>query len=238
MYNLNSPASNPLEIFVEYPPTAMKTNVINIRTSLLTVALSVASLGIPVAAKADTVNARCDVYPAGQDRATYAGPCTFSQRQGAVGIQLQAGKRYDLRPDGSHPGNYIDQSGRAAYRQAGLGSSGQIYRLATESVYVYWDSAPYNQANNPTTRPVAPRRGLSTLRASDPGARINVRSEPTIDSPSPHYGVPGDKVEVLRCVNDRDIHGSGLNWCDVRFVQSGATGWVRSDFIIFADGGE
>lgn len=216
----------------------MKITITHLQTALLTVALAATALGIPEAAKADTVNARCDVYPAGQDRVTYSGPCTFSQRQGAVGIQLPSGKRYDLRPDGSHPGNYIDQTGRAAYRQAGLGSSGQIYRLAAESVYVYWNAAPYNQTSTPTTRPVAARRGLSTLRASDPGSRINVRSEPTIDSPSPHYGLPGDKVEVLRCVEDRDIHGSGLNWCDVRFVQSGAMGWVRSDFIIFADGGE
>lgn len=118
--------------------------------SLLTVALTIASVGITVTAKADTVKARCDVYPKGEDRATSSGPCTFSQRQGAVGIQLQNGKRYDLRPVGNQPGNYKDQNGRAAYRQAGLGEKGQIYRLANESIYVYWDmGSNHNQTNKP-----------------------------------------------------------------------------------------
>ena len=115
--------------------------------SLIAAVVVMTSLGITVTAniaKADTVNARCDVYPKGEDRATASGACTFSQRQGAVGIQLQDGTRYDLRPVGDQPGNYLDQNGQPAYRQSGLGEAGQIYRLATESVYVYWDPAPYN----------------------------------------------------------------------------------------------
>lgn len=46
--------------------------------SLLATAVTIATLGIPVAAKADTVNARCDVYPKGEDRATSSGLCTFA----------------------------------------------------------------------------------------------------------------------------------------------------------------
>jgi hypothetical protein len=81
-------------------------------------------------------------------------------------------------------------------------------------------------------------RGISTLTARNPNARINVRSQPTINSSSPHYGLPGDKVRVIQCVQDRDRRGSDLNWCKVQFVNSKAIGWIRSDFIIFADGGE
>jgi len=81
-------------------------------------------------------------------------------------------------------------------------------------------------------------RGISTLRASNPNSRINVRSQPTVNSSSPHYGVPGDKVKVIQCVKDQDRPGSDLNWCKVQFVNSKAIGWIRSDFIIFADGGE
>ncbi len=88
---------------------------------LLAVTTTIASLSLAVSVKADTMQARCDVYPKGEDRAKSSGPCTFSQRQGAVGIQLQNGKRYDLRPVGNNPGNYRDQNGRAAYRQSGLG---------------------------------------------------------------------------------------------------------------------
>ncbi|EKQ68010.1 SH3 domain-containing protein [Leptolyngbyaceae cyanobacterium JSC-12] len=81
-------------------------------------------------------------------------------------------------------------------------------------------------------------RGISTLKASNPNSRINVRSQPTIQSRSPSYGLPGDKVKVIQCVKDQDRRGSGLNWCKVQFVQSKVIGWIRSDFIIFADGGE
>ncbi|WP_421654627.1 hypothetical protein [Leptothermofonsia sp. ETS-13] len=119
--------------------------MMNVSRSFLAATLAISSLSLAVSAKADTVQARCDVYPKGSDLATYSGACTFSQRQGAVGIQLQNGKRYDLVPVGNNPGNYRDQNGKAAYRQAGLGDQGQIFRLANESIFVYWDSAPYTQ---------------------------------------------------------------------------------------------
>lgn len=135
--------------------------------SVLAATLAIASFCVKVPANADTVNARCDVYPKGEDRAKSSGLCTFSQRQGAVGIQLKNGKRYDLRPVGSNPGNYRDQNGRAAYRQSGLGDKGQIYRLATESIYVYWDTAPYGQSSgNPT--------GGGSAAASQPDAGTTV----------------------------------------------------------------
>lgn len=138
--------------------------MIKLSNSLVTAAIVTASLvGItitPHTAKADTVNARCDVYPKGEDRATSSGACTFSQRQGAVGIQLQDGRRYDLSPAGNQPGNYVDQNGQAAYRQSGLGDAGQIYRLATESIYVYWDPAPYGdqtgQSESSSTETITP----------------------------------------------------------------------------------
>ncbi len=80
-------------------------------------------------------------------------------------------------------------------------------------------------------------RGISTLKASG-SSRINVRTQPTIKSSAPQYGLSGDKVTVIKCVQDKDTKGSDLNWCQVKFVKSKAVGWVRSDFIIFADGGE
>lgn len=138
--------------------------------SFLSVAVTIASLLSAVSARADTVNARCDVYPKGGDRATSSGPCTFSQRQGAVGIQLQNGRRYDLRPVGNQPGNYRDQNGRAAYRQAGLGDQGQIYRLANESIFIYWDTASSGQGsgNTMTGRAAAqPNVGTTVPRLRD-----------------------------------------------------------------------
>ncbi|MEH2361592.1 hypothetical protein [Nostoc sp.] len=126
--------------------------------SFLAVALAIASLSFPVSVKADTVNARCDVFPKGEDRATSSGRCTFSQRQGAVSIQLENGNSYDLLPSGNRPGNYRDQNGDAAYRQAGLGDRGQIYRLTNESIFVYWDTSANGQNSGNRNGRVAARR--------------------------------------------------------------------------------
>lgn len=139
--------------------------MLNLTKSSFAIALTaIASLGLAASVKADTVNARCDVFPKGGDRATSSGLCTFSQRQGAVGIQLKNGKRYDLTPVGSQPGNYRDQNGRAAYRQAGLGERGQIYRFATESVFVYWNTASSRQTSGNTMggSSVAPQPAAGT----------------------------------------------------------------------------
>ncbi|MEH2070848.1 MAG: hypothetical protein V7K47_22245 [Nostoc sp.] len=124
----------------------------------LAVALAIASLSFPASVKADTENARCDVFTKGQDRATSSGRCTFSQRQGAVSIQLENGRSYDLQPVGNRPGNYRDQNGDTAYRQAGLGDKGQIYRLATESIYVYWNTASSGQNSGNTNGNTAAKR--------------------------------------------------------------------------------
>jgi hypothetical protein len=97
---------------------------------------------------ADTVDASCEVYPRGSDRASWYGPCTFSQRQGAVGIQLDNGKRYDLSPVGDGPGQYRDQKGRPAHRESGMGNAGQIYRLADDSVMVYWDAGKFSKGGS------------------------------------------------------------------------------------------
>ncbi|MEH2212395.1 hypothetical protein [Nostoc sp.] len=126
--------------------------------SFLAVALAIASLSFSVSVRADTVNARCDVFPKGEDRATSSGPCTFSQRQGAVSIQLENGNSYDLLPSGNRPGNYRDRNGDAAYRQSGLGDRGQIYRLANESIFVYWDTSANGQNSGNRNRGAAARR--------------------------------------------------------------------------------
>jgi hypothetical protein len=118
-----------------------------LKSSILAITLAIASASVATTAKADTVQARCDVFPKGEDRAKSSGPCSFSQRQGFVGIQLKNGKRYDLSPVGNKPNTYRDGNGRPALRDPGLGNQGQIYRLATESIFVYWQSAPSAQVS-------------------------------------------------------------------------------------------
>lgn len=58
------------------------------------------------------------------------------------------------------------------------------------------------------------------------GSRINVRSLPTTTSASPHYGLVGDRVEILSTTQGRDTY----IWHYVEF-QSGARGWIRGDYV-------
>lgn len=101
---------------------------------------------------ADTVKARCDIYPAGSDHASKMIPCMFAQRQGYVTIQRDDGITHRLSPKGDVPGNFIDDHGRIVFRNSGLGDLGQIYRLHDESIYVYWNTAALypDERNNPT----------------------------------------------------------------------------------------
>mgnify|MGYP001812293632 CR=1 FL=1 len=97
---------------------------------------------------ADWTDARCDIYPKGEDHTDVMIPCTFAQRQGNVTITRSDGVTHDLVTVGDEPGNYRDQDGKAAYRQSGLGSDGLIFRLENESVYVYWDTSALNPVDD------------------------------------------------------------------------------------------
>ena len=96
---------------------------------------------------ADSADARCDIYPAGEDRASAVVDCTFSQHQGNVYIDRADGVSYAFTPTGDAAGNFVDEAGRAVYRQSGLGSAGLIFRTPDESVYVYWGVSARGQAD-------------------------------------------------------------------------------------------
>ena len=97
---------------------------------------------------ADSAEARCDIYPKGEDHISAMIPCTFGQRQGNVTITRSDGVTHDLVAVGDDPGNYRDQHGKAVYRQSGLGSAGQIFRFEDKSVYVYWDTSALNPVDD------------------------------------------------------------------------------------------
>lgn len=102
---------------------------------------------------ADSTAARCDIYPAGSDRADAVIGCRFSQRQGYVTITRDDGAAHELTPVGDQPGSYHDQYGRPVTRANDLGDQGLIFRFPMESVYVYWNTSaldPVADENNPT----------------------------------------------------------------------------------------
>jgi hypothetical protein len=105
--------------------------------------LSLAGLLAGLPAQADTVKARCDVLPKAEGRATTSGLCTFFQRQGFVNIQPKNGQRFELSPQGDKPNTYLDANGKPATREREDSGKIHIYRLAKQSIFVYWDTTPY-----------------------------------------------------------------------------------------------
>ena len=126
------------------------------RYPCLSIPLLLLLSGLTGPAGADTAHARCDIYPKGSDQASATLACDFSQRQGYVTITRADGVVYDLRPVGDSVGNYTDADGKVAYRQSGLGRDGLIFRLANESVYVYWDRSGLPSDTADPDSPTAP----------------------------------------------------------------------------------
>jgi hypothetical protein len=79
-------------------------------------ALSViALLGGAATALADSAAATCEVRKEGDTRKGASGPCTFSQRQGHISLDLRNGDSYSLVPAGKE-GQYQDQKGNKVVR--------------------------------------------------------------------------------------------------------------------------
>lgn len=70
------------------------------------------------------------------------------------------------------------------------------------------------------------------LLTTTQGSQINIRSGPGIEHRSLHYGVVGDRVEILDSQRENPSDIYSRRWHRVRFVESGAVGWVRGDFLI------
>jgi len=115
---------------------------------------------------ADWTDARCDIYPRGEDHAGASIPCVFSQRQGYITITRSDGVVHDLSPKGDVPGNFRGADGKDVYRQSGLGKAGLIFRFADESVFVYWDTAglPGSSDANNYAAPYSTRKFDATAR--------------------------------------------------------------------------
>lgn len=87
-----------------------------------------------------------------------------------------------------------------------------------------------NQSGDRSPVPAATssaRREAAVLVGRVTGSRVNVRASPSMEADSPHYGLVGDRVEVISHTENAE---NGFTWYYVEF-NSGARGWVRSDVV-------
>lgn len=75
---------------------------------------------------------------------------------------------------------------------------------------------------------------IATLIAQNPNARINLRSGPGTYFESEGYGLVGDNVYILSKMPPEADYAEdrqGNLWYRVGFPRSGASGWIREDFL-------
>ncbi len=93
--------------------------------SMRSIAIAVLVLGSATwtsHAYADSTDAKCEVRKDGETKSGTKGPCTFSQRQGYIDIDLRNGNTVSLSP-GKNAGVYRDSKGNKVVRSKADGST-------------------------------------------------------------------------------------------------------------------
>ncbi|HOB95067.1 MAG TPA: PliI family lysozyme inhibitor of I-type lysozyme [Aquabacterium sp.] len=148
----------------------------------LPIRLAMASLLAAGAARADSAAARCELVPARQRLPVAVHACVFSQRQGVVGVQVDADRRHDFVPvEGRDPGAYTDAQGRPVRRLASI-KGGAQFRLADGRLLrVLWGAAPLDSTlalQGIRFRLQSANTGSSnTLRVTPAGLQIDNRPQ-------------------------------------------------------------
>jgi hypothetical protein len=95
---------------------------------------------------ADSTAASCEVRKDGETQKGKSGPCTFSQRQGYIDIDLKNGNTISLRP-GKNPGHYKDQGDNKVVRTS-AGDTGMSLKWENgKRINITWGGA--NSYGNP-----------------------------------------------------------------------------------------
>lgn len=118
--------------------------------SLVAIAMSAGSSP----ARADSNEATCQVCKDGQTKQGQSGPCTFSQRQGYIDLDLRNGETYSLSP-GNQPNHFKDQKGNKVVRTQAGGNTQEFKWEGGKKVTVTFGGATAGahggSAQEPTT---------------------------------------------------------------------------------------
>jgi hypothetical protein len=93
-------------------------------------------------AHADSSDANCEVRKDGDKNKGASGPCTFSQRQGYVDIDLRNGNTFSLSPGGKS-NHYKDQHGNKVVRS--MNGNEQVYKWENDKKIIVTFPPAYHQ---------------------------------------------------------------------------------------------
>jgi hypothetical protein len=138
---------------------------------------SVLLLGVGSPAFADTASASCEVRKDGDTRKGPSGPCTFSQRQGYINLDLRNGDSYSLTPT-DRQGQYRDQKGNKVMRTNTGGSTEEFKWEGGKKILLTFTGSPgaAPPASGGTSSDTPPALAdLVGARASSGEAELNKR---------------------------------------------------------------
>ena len=108
----------------------------------LTALIAAVALGCgALPANADSNEAHCQIQKDGETKHGQSGPCTFSQRQGYIDLDLRNGDTFSLSP-ANQPNHFKDQKGNKVVRTQAGGDT-QVFKWENgKKVVVTFGSAP------------------------------------------------------------------------------------------------
>jgi len=115
--------------------------------TLLAISTSLLLLGavvVPQPVLADTADANCEVRKDGEKQGGKTGPCTFSQRQGYVDIDLKNGDSISLSPAGQ-ANQYRDKQGNKVVRT--MQGQDHVYKWPNKKVIVHFTGGASTQSS-------------------------------------------------------------------------------------------
>ena len=111
-----------------------------VSASLVVIAMS----GWLAPVHADSAEAHCEVRKDGEVKQGRSGPCTFSQRQGYIDLDLRNGVTYSLSP-GQNANHYKDQKGNKVIRTQAGGTTQEFKWEGGTKVIVTFGAPAANQ---------------------------------------------------------------------------------------------
>ena len=145
--------------------------------------VAVAMIGGLSTAHADSADATCQVRKDGETKKGMSGPCTFSQRQGYIDLDLRNGETFSLSPTGQ-PNQFKDQKGKKVVRTQAGGDTQEFKWEGGKKVVVTFGASQAAGGTTPTSPAIACARS-PCRRHRRRRARSRCRRSPGISSPSP-----------------------------------------------------
>lgn len=121
-------------------------------------------------ALADTTKAHCEFYSHGDKKGDRSGPCTFSQRQGYIDINLANGKSFDLKP-GEKANHYKDQDGHKVRRQES--ANGARFQWEHKRIVVSYNGGDHGSSAAPAGKVAV--KDMARYCAGEASSKFNQR---------------------------------------------------------------